>query len=309
MEIDLPSILVFRHLAKCRSFTDTGKYWNISQPTVSQMINRLESSLGIILLDRSGNETKLTADGQIFLERANEVCDAYLEFIDGIDALGRRMERKVTVALDRNWYSSVVFSAKDQLRLPDGVIPVFTDVSGNWNDVLESGRADVVLACRFLHSDLSAGIQEALVKREKGITIAWNPEFHHIELQNFKFPDLLRTNVLMPDEGQFPNFLQAIHTWCEQAYGMLPANTETFPSEVEAASAAVAGLGVLLTPGDAIPRLGLDGESLTHIKSFEFLLPEALTLGVYCRSDETNKDVLETATQLGRLCLKLLPED
>ena len=74
------------------------------------------------------------------------------------------------------------------------------------------------------------------------------------------------------------------------------------------ASAAAAGLGVLLTPGDAIRRLGLDAQTLSHIKTFEFLLPEALTLGVYCRSDETNKDVLETAAQLGRMCLKLLPE-
>ena len=204
---------------------------------------------------------------------------------------------------------SIVFSAKDQLAAPDGITPVFSEISGNWADSLESGSVDVVLACRFLHTGLSVGVQEALVKREEGITVAWNPEFHNFEPDSFSFPDILRTSILMPDDGQMPHFSEAIHTWCEHAYGMQPANTECFPSEVEAASAAAAGLGVLLTPGDAIPRLGLDGQSLSHMKTFEFLLPEALTLGVYCRSDENNKEVLETAAQLGRLCIKLLPEN
>lgn len=308
MEIDLPSLLVFRHLAKCRSFTETGKHWNISQPTVSQMVNRLESSLGIILLDRSGNQSQLTADGLSFLERADEVCDAYLEFIDGIDALVRRMDHKVTIGMDRSWYSSIVYAAKDQLKSTAGIKPIFTEVAGNWAEVLESGRADVVLACRFLHTGLSVGVQEALVKREKGITIAWNPEFHQFDRDNFNFPDILRTSVLMPDEAQISHFKEAIQTWCQHAYGMQAANIETFPSEVDAASAAAAGLGVFLAPGNAMPRLGLDAQTLSHIKVFDRLLPEALTLGVYCRSDESNREVLNTAAELGRLCLKLLPE-
>ena len=309
MEIDLPSLLVFRHLAKCGSFTDTGKHWNISQPTVSQMVNRLEAATGIILLDRSGSKTSPTIDGMSFLERADEVCDAYLGFIDRIDALSRRTEHKVTIAMDRSWYSSLAYAAQDQLKLPDGVTPVFSEVTGNWAEALESGRADVVLACRFLHTGLSVGVQEALIKRERGITVAWNPEFHDFDPKNFSFPNILRTSVLIPDSAQIQNFGEAIKSWCEHAYGMQPANTETFSSEVEAASAAAAGLGVLLTPGNAIPRLGLDGQKLTHIKTFDSLLPEALTLGVYCRSDETDKDVLATATQLGRLCIKLLPDN
>lgn len=309
MDIDLPALLVFRHLAKCGSFTDTGKYWNISQPTVSQMVNRLETATGIILLDRSGNKTCLTSDGLIFLERADEVCDAYLEFLDKIDTISRRIERKVTIAMDRSWYSSLVYAAQDQLKLPEGVTPVFTEVASDWSVILESGRADIVLACRFLHTGLSAGIQEAIVKREKGITVAWNPEFHNFDPKNSSFPDILNTSVLIPDSNQINHFSEALKHWCQYAYGIQPANTETFATEAEAASAAAAGLGVLITPGDAMQRLGLDAQTLSHINIFDYLLPEALTLGVYCRSDETDKDVLGTAAQLGRLCIKLLPEN
>lgn len=308
MEIDLPSLLVFRHLANCGSFTDTGKHWQISQPTVSQMVNRLESSLGIILLDRSGSRATLTADGQSFLDRAHDVCESYLKFIDRVDTLSRRIEHKVTVGMDRSWYGSLAFTAMDQLKLPEGTKANFIELSGNWVHALESGRTDVVLACRFLHTGLSVGIQEALVRRERGITVAWNPEFHDFDPANFSFPEILRTSILIPDDQQIAHFGTAILHWCEHAYGMQPANTVGFHTEMEAASAASAGLGVLLAPGDAIQRLGLDGQGLTHVKICEDLLPESLTLGVYCRSDETNRGVMETAAQLGRLCLKLLPE-
>lgn len=308
MEIDLPSLLVFRHLARCGSFTDTGKYWNISQPTVSQMINRLEASLGIILLDRSNNRTALTSDGQTFLERAEEVCDAYIGFIDHVNELTRRIERKVIIALDRSWYSTIAFSSKHKIKMPEKVTACFTEVPGNWTETLLARRADIVLACRFLHLGLSAGIQEALVKREAGITVAWNPEFHRFDPEHFAFPDILRTSVLIADSNQLAHFGDALSLWCERAYGMQPANTVSFPSEGEAASAAAAGLGVLIAPGDAIPRLGLDGQGLSHVKVFQTLLPEALTLGIYCRSDETNRDVIQTATQLGRLCVKLFPD-
>ncbi len=308
MDIDLPSLLVFRHLAKCGSFTETGKYWNISQPTVSQMVNRLESATGILLLDRSGNKTCLTVDGQAFLERAEEVCNSYMGFIDRMGELSRRIDRHVKIGMDRSWFSSIAFSSKGQLKWPDGVTPIFSEVNGDWFVPLESGRVDVVLACRFLHTGLTAGIQEALIKREKGITIAWKPEFHNLNPGSFSFPDVLRTSVLIPDDSQIANFGEALKQWCQHAYGMQPANTETFTNEVEAASAALAGLGVLIAPGDAIPRLGLEGQGLNHVKTFEFLLPECLTLGVYCRSDETDKDVLSTAAQLGRLCMKLFPD-
>lgn len=308
MDIDLPSLLVFRHLATCGSFTQTGKYWNISQPTVSQMVNRLEATTGLILLNRAGAKTSLTIDGQSFLERADEVCNHYLSLIDRMDERGRRIDREVKIGMDRSWFSSIALSAKAKFNIPEGITPVYTEIVGDGFAALESGQVDVTLACRFLHTAPPPGVQEALIRREKGITIAWKPEFHNLKHSNFSFPDILRTSVLIPGSAQFEHFETALKAWCQHAYGMLPANIETFPSEVDAASAALAGLGVFIAPGDAIPRLGIDAYGLEHFKTFDFLLPEALTLGVYCRSDEIDRDVLNTAAQVGRLCMKLFSD-
>ena len=308
MDIDLSGLLVFRHLAQTGSFTETGRHWQISQPAVSLMIGRLESSAGLILLERSSGGTRLTPAGIQFLERANEVCDAYLAFIDGMRSIARRMDRQVLVGIDRSWFGSIFKGKFAAATPPEGVTPVFCEISENWTEALEATQYDVVVAGRFLRAGLSPGVQEAIVRTERGITVAWNPAFYPFDPVNFSFPEILRTSVLIPDCGVVTGFASSLRLWCVHAYGMPPANTVRFPSEADAARAAAAGLGVLLGPGDSMSRLDGDGEGLTHVRTFEFLLPEAFTFGIYCRCDETSKAVLSVAAQACKLGRKLFPQ-
>lgn len=308
MDVDLSSLLVLRHLAQTGSFTETGKRWKISQPAVSLMIGRLESAVGLVLLERSSTGTRLTTAGIQFLERANEVCDAYLTFIDGMRGLGRRMDSQVMVGIDRSWFGNLIREELARASFPSGITPVICDLPVKWGEALESTQYDVVIAGRFLRSGLSAGIQEAVIRMERGITVAWNPDFYPFDPVNFSFPEILRTSVLMPDSGVVTGFDTCLKLWCEYAYGIQPANSVSFTSESDAAAAAAAGLGVLLGPGDSMSRLGPEKEGLVHVRTFEFLLPEAFTFGVYCRSDETSKEVLSVAMLAGKLGRKLFPQ-
>jgi DNA-binding transcriptional LysR family regulator len=301
MDIDLSSLLVFRHLAQTGSFTETGKRWKISQPAVSLMIGRLESEVGLVLLERSSAGTRLTAAGVQFLARANEVCDAYLTFIDGMRNIGRRMDHQVLVGIDHSWFGNLLREELTKHPHPAGVTPVLCDIPENWGEALEATKYDVVIAGRFLRAGLTSGIQEAVIRQERGITVAWNPDFYPFDPLNFSFPEILRTSVLMPDSGVVTGFDSYLKIWCEYAYGMQPANAVSFSSEADAAAAASAGLGVLLGPGDSMSRLGDIGAGLTHVRTFEFLLPEAFTFGVYCRSDESSKEVLSVAALVGKL--------
>lgn len=306
MDIELSSLLVFRHLAQTGSFTETGRRWQISQPAVSLMISRLESEVGLVLLERSSTGTRLTTAGVQFLARANEVCDAYLTFIDGMRNIGRRMDREVLVGIDRSWFGNLLRGELLKSTPPDGVHPVICDILENWSEALEATKYDVVIAGRFLRTGLTSGIQEAVIRQERGITVAWNPDFYPFDPLNFSFPEILRTSVLMPDSGVVTGFDACLKLWCDHAYGMQPANAISFCSEEDAAAAASAGLGVLLGPGDSMSRLGDLGAGLTHVRTFEFLLPQAFTFGVYCRSDESSKEVLSVAALIGRLGMKLL---
>jgi len=305
MDIDLSSLLVFRHLAQTGSFTETGKHWQISQPAVSLMIGRLEAAAGLILLERSSAGTRLTTPGIQFLERANEVCDAYLTLIDGMRNIGRRMDHEVLVAIDRSWFGSIVREKIPLTAFPQGVTAIPCDPGPNWGESLESFQCDVVIAGRFLRAGLSPGIQEAAIRKERGITVAWNPNFYPFEPVDFSFPEILRNSVLMPGPGVVTGFASSLAIWCEHAYGMHPASSVLFSCEMDAAQAACAGLGIMVAPGDAMLRLDETCEELVHVRTFEFLLPEAFTFGVYCRSDETSKEVMAVAATLGKLSGRL----
>lgn len=305
MDIDLSSLLVFRHLAQTGSFTETGRHWQISQPAVSLMIGRLESATGLILLERSSAGTRLTTAGSEMLQRANDVCDAYLSFLDGMRDIGRRMDREVLVGIDRSWFGEILKRELPQASPVAGVTPVFGEIPDNWSQALELTQYDVVVAGRFLRSGLTGGIQEAVIRKERGITVAWNPDFYPFDPVNFSFPEILRTSVLMPDSGVVTGFADSLAMWCKHAYGTQPAHSISFTSEADAAKAAKAGLGVMLGPGDSMGRLGDEGSGLTHVRTFEFLLPEAFTFGVYCRSDEMSKEVLSVAAVIGKLSRKL----
>ncbi len=308
MDIDLSGLLVFRHLAQTGSFTETGKRWKISQPAVSLTISRLESAAGLILLERSSSGARLTAAGSQFLERANEVCDAYLSFIDGMRNLGRRMDRQVMVGIDGSYFGSILKNELAAAIHGDGVSVSFCEIPEDWGDGLEKTQYDVVIAGRFLRAGLSPGIQEGVIRRERGITVAWNPDFHLFDPVQFSFPEILRTSVLIPDARAVTGFASSLKLWCEHAYGMQPAHSVSFPSEEEAATAAAAGLGVLLGPGDVMSRLGDISAGLVHVRTFEFLLPEAFTFGVYCRSDESSREVLSVAAAIGKIGKKLFPK-
>jgi hypothetical protein len=142
-------------------------------------------------------------------------------------------------------------------------------------------------------------------RRERGITVAWNQNFYPFDPVNFSFPEVLRTSVLFPGKRVICGFSSFLLRWCAEAYGIQPANVIEFASEKEAAIAARAGLGVLLAPGDAMPRLAGLADDMTHVRTFEFLLPEALTFGIYCRSDEDSREILSTAAAIAKLGSRL----
>jgi DNA-binding transcriptional LysR family regulator len=304
MDIDFAALLVFRHLAASGSFTETGRRWKISQPAVSLMISRLESESGLILLERSQGGTRLTAAGAQFLEKAGDVCDAYVSFIDGMRSLRRGMDREVLVAFDRSWFATRLRRMLNRAAIPDAITVRETDLPESWWDPLEAAKFDVAVAGRFLRNGLSPGIQEAVIRRERGITVAWNPDFYPFDPGKFSFPAILRTSVLLPDAGVVTGFASSLALWCEHAYGVQPVHTLTFSSETEAAAAAAAGMGVLLAPGDAMARLPAEISTLRHVRTFEFLLPEAFTFGVYCRSDETSREILAAAAAIGKAAAK-----
>lgn len=105
MDIDLNRLMVFRDLAISGNFSETGRRMGLSQPAVSLTISQLESSVGLVLLERHASGAKLTPEGVAFCARAEEVCQAYVGFNNALKLQSRRIDKVVWVGVDSSFYA------------------------------------------------------------------------------------------------------------------------------------------------------------------------------------------------------------
>ena len=68
MAVNVEALWEFLDLAKTRSFTQTARAFNLSQPTLSRHIGMLEQELGFKLFDRTTSSVRLTDAGKVFYE-------------------------------------------------------------------------------------------------------------------------------------------------------------------------------------------------------------------------------------------------
>lgn len=62
-------------LAEEGSFSRAAEALNISQPSLSQYVKKIEQQLGTEIFDRSGSELKLTEAGKVYLETGRRILD------------------------------------------------------------------------------------------------------------------------------------------------------------------------------------------------------------------------------------------
>ena len=95
--MNLSYIRYFVELAHVQHYTNAARNLNITQPSLSHAISQLEEELGVMLFEKNGRNTELTAFGREFLacaERSLGTLDAGVESIqkeaagDGVIRLG-----------------------------------------------------------------------------------------------------------------------------------------------------------------------------------------------------------------------------
>lgn len=71
--MDLQQLRYFLTLAKTGSFVRAAEEESVAQPSLSQQIKKLETSLGAPLFDRLGRGVRLTHYGQALVSRAEQI--------------------------------------------------------------------------------------------------------------------------------------------------------------------------------------------------------------------------------------------
>lgn len=95
--MDIRKLEVFCRVVELKSFTLAGKACLLSQPTVSEHIRELESSLNQKLLDRLKHKVKPTPAGKLLYEYACRILKIRLEAIKAIEQYGGRLVGRITI--------------------------------------------------------------------------------------------------------------------------------------------------------------------------------------------------------------------
>lgn len=88
-------LITFKTLVETGSFTQTARKLGLTQPAVSQHIQKLEKGLGEALLIRHGRSTELTEAGEVLYQHVIDLGQCYESFIVKWDGY---MAKKKTAA-------------------------------------------------------------------------------------------------------------------------------------------------------------------------------------------------------------------
>ncbi|RQH05742.1 LysR family transcriptional regulator [Paraburkholderia dinghuensis] len=98
MNLEISDLRAFVAVAERGNFRAAAEDIHLSQPALSRRIAKLESNLGVRLLERTTRRVDLTAFGRDFARKAREVLNNFEESLLGLTEVATRMSGEVSIA-------------------------------------------------------------------------------------------------------------------------------------------------------------------------------------------------------------------
>jgi len=97
--MDTLQLRLFISLSQTLNFTKTANEFYVTQPTVSNYIKALESSLGVTLLNRNSHSVSLTPEGKEFVNYANQLLSLQAEAENRLKNISEGRKGYIKVAM------------------------------------------------------------------------------------------------------------------------------------------------------------------------------------------------------------------
>ena len=97
--MELKQLRTFIEVARAGGFTQAAHTLHISQSAVSKQVAQLEHNLGTPLFDRLGSHVRLTAAGNVVLQRANDMLRLQQELLSELDDLSHLARGELRLGL------------------------------------------------------------------------------------------------------------------------------------------------------------------------------------------------------------------
>ena len=239
-------------LAQVQHFGQAAERCNVSQPTLSIAVKKLESELGVDLFERSKSSVRLTPIGQNIVDQSQRVLEEAAAIKDiataGKDQL--RSPLHVGAIFTIGPYLFPHFIPALQKAAPQMPLIIEEGYTSNLRKRLRSGEVDViVVALPFTEPDVVVQPlydEPFVLLMPEGHPLAAKKEIQHSDLDG--------ENVLMMGEGHCfrDQVIEALPNINQQPTTAAPIRTMTEGSSLETLCYMVAsGLGITILPKTA----------------------------------------------------------
>jgi len=206
--IDLALLKHFIAVAQSRSFTRASQELHVSQPVVSRSIERLESTMGVKLLERTTRIVRLTPAGEAFLSEAMTIVDRLAVAWSNAKriSLGAKAELKVAICPGAEAETSRLSQAIQIFRgaWPDVGLQLAPRLSGGQPPLLRAAEFDIGIM-RLNRSDCEEIEWRVLAREPLMVSVpkVWNLGRSSMNLKELQdLPWLLSSPDIAPETYQ-----------------------------------------------------------------------------------------------------------
>lgn len=135
-------------LADTLSFTQTSKNAYIAQPSLTKHIASVEKEVGFPIFERTKRKVMLTKLGELFIEKAKKVVDAYDELEEAVLSASNGLDSVIQIGYLRGAIGAYIprIHALFSSAMPGVEIDYIAHEFHEIGDVLERGEVDVIVA-------------------------------------------------------------------------------------------------------------------------------------------------------------------
>jgi DNA-binding transcriptional LysR family regulator len=246
MELTQRLLEQFLVVADERNIGRAAERLSMTQPPLTQAIQRLERAIGVKLLDRTPRGVELTAAGRSFREDAERLSAAH----DAAIRRARRVAAGLEGAVDIGFAVSLAYRfAPDLLRacaaaLPDLTLHLVQTRTAHMFDAIKSGQLDMA----FTRGPVEGvdGLVVSEVGREKTVVVL--PKDHRLaQKPTVSLADLRDEQLVLPAQQSLPGVAAQMRSAFREA-GISPriaAHTDELSGMM---TYPIAGLAVGLVP-------------------------------------------------------------
>ena len=251
-------------LAEELNFRRAAERLHMTQPPLTQSLQRLEAAIGLRLMDRSRSGVRLTAAGAALLEQARLLLAQTEKAIDA----ARRAEDGFTASLRVSFVPSVglhmlpAITQDFRKRLPGAHLELTAQTSSQQLEGLRRGVTDVGIVVAGADQTASSDLSLRMLTTA-GICAALPAGHRLAQRRRLRLSDLAGESFVLLSASQSPAFMGSIYAACSRA-GFFPRVVQE-ASPIQNVLAMVAcGVGISLVP-DAASRTGHDAVQFVRL--------------------------------------------